>query len=278
MGIQRAVEHLNRGRPHFQSPSIADFIRRLTCRYSARQAPKNKLLALCDKLARHAKASMAINTNFPVEVVQPSMHNEQKVSDFLLANGSWILDHLNRVERLRGVLRPVTRSPGNILFRGESTPVRIKSSQSRAIGNMVRADAGVIVVSRGPRSQTPIARSLEHWLRREARQSIESHIAKITARLGRRPHRIYVMDQRTKWGNCSSRRNLSFNWRLILAPDYVLRYIVTHEAVHLAVPDHSPKFWLTVQSLCPEMEKAKQWLRRHQAQLQVNLGTILEKA
>jgi predicted metal-dependent hydrolase len=86
------------------------------------------------------------------------------------------------------------------------------------------------------------------------------------------------MDQRTKWGNCSSRRNLSFNWRLILAPDYVLRYIVTHEAVHLAVPDHSPKFWLTVQSLCPEMEKAKQWLRRHQAQLQVNLGTILEKA
>jgi len=45
------------------------------------------------------------------------------------------------------------------------------------------------------------------------------------------------MGQRTKWGNCSGRRNLSFNWRLILAPDYVLRYLVTHEAVHLAVPD-----------------------------------------
>ena len=45
-----------------------------------------------------------------------------------------------------------------------------------------------------------------------------------------------------------------------MAPNYVLNYLVTHEAVHLAIPDHSKKFWLTVQSLCPETEKAKQWL------------------
>jgi predicted metal-dependent hydrolase len=68
------------------------------------------------------------------------------------------------------------------------------------------------------------------------------------------------MDQRTKWGNCSAQGNLSFNWRLVMAPEFVLRYIVTHEMVHLAVPDHSRKFWLTVQSLCPETERARQWL------------------
>lgn len=67
---------------------------------------------------------------------------------------------------------------------------------------------------------------------------------------------------------------LSFNWRLILAPEFVLRYLVTHEAAHLAVPDHSAKFWLTVQSLCPETEKAKQRLcaRTH------DLGVDLELA
>ena len=68
------------------------------------------------------------------------------------------------------------------------------------------------------------------------------------------------MGQRTKWGNCSALGNLSFNWRLIMAPDFVLRYLVTHEAVHLAIPDHSQKFWLTVRSFCPETERAKQWL------------------
>ncbi len=80
------------------------------------------------------------------------------------------------------------------------------------------------------------------------------------------------MDQRTKWGNCSPLQNLSFNWRLIMAPDFVLRYLVTHEAVHLAVPDHSKRFWLTVQSLCPEMERAKQWLCANSPKLLMELG------
>jgi predicted metal-dependent hydrolase len=90
------------------------------------------------------------------------------------------------------------------------------------------------------------------------------------------PRRVYVMEQRTKWGNCSAVRNLSFNWRLILAPDFVLRYLVTHEAVHLAVPDHSAKFWLTVQSLCPETERAKQWLSANGRKLAIGLDDICE--
>ena len=83
------------------------------------------------------------------------------------------------------------------------------------------------------------------------------------------------MDQRTKWGNCSARRNLSFNWRLILAPDFVLQYLVTHEMTHLAVPDHSAKFWLTVQSLCPDMAKARQWLSANAKHLFVDLSSVI---
>jgi predicted metal-dependent hydrolase len=132
---------------------------------------------------------------------------------------------------------------------------------------------GEIVVSRGAGSRTRVARSLESWLRREARQGIERHLDAVTIRLGQRPEHVYVMGQRTKWGNCSSRRNLSFNWRLILAPDYVLRYLVTHEAVHLAVPDHSAKFWLTVQSLCRDTERARQWLVAHAGELTIDLRT-----
>ncbi len=82
------------------------------------------------------------------------------------------------------------------------------------------------------------------------------------------------MDQRTKWGNCSAMQNLSFNWRLILAPDFVLRYLVTHEAVHLAVPDHSRRFWLTVQSMCPETERAKQWLSSNGQKLLLDLNEV----
>jgi predicted metal-dependent hydrolase len=82
------------------------------------------------------------------------------------------------------------------------------------------------------------------------------------------------MGQRTKWGNCSSQRNLSFNWRLILVPEFVLRYLITLEAVHLAVPDHSAKFWLTVRSLSCETEKAKQWRSASGQRLTVDLKDV----
>ncbi|MDQ5978767.1 MAG: hypothetical protein QG602_1741 [Verrucomicrobiota bacterium] len=101
--------------------------------------------------------------------------------------------------------------------------------------------------------------------------AIQGHLAEVARRLKRSPHKLYVMDQRTKWGNCSAKGNLSFNWRLILAPDFVLRYLVTHEAVHLAVPDHSHRFWLLVRSLCPETERAKQWLSANAEKLLVDL-------
>ncbi len=213
-----------------------------------------------------------------VEVVQPAARNGEDVSAFLDSNEAWILDQLQRVERLRSVRRPEQRRAGEILFRGEPTQLRIETTGGRARGNAICFANGEIVIQRRNGSRTPVARSLENWLRKQARKEIGRHLSVITVHLRQNPRRVYVMGQRTKWGNCSAERNLSFNWRLILAPDFVLQYLVTHETVHLAIPDHSVKFWLTVQSLCREMERAKQWLRSHQAQLTVDLGSALERA
>ena len=167
------------------------------------------------------------------------------------------------------------RQSGEILYRGERTPVRVEFVDTKARGNRVAWSGGVIVVRHGPETQTPAVRGLENWLRGQARSAIADYLPLVTARIGQEPGQVYVMGQRTKWGNCSSRRNLSFNWRLILAPDFVLRYLVAHEAVHLVVPDHSAKFWLTVQSICPDMELAKQWLSRHHAELTVRLASVM---
>jgi predicted metal-dependent hydrolase len=209
-----------------------------------------------------------------VEVVQPADCNGDDVSAFVRRSETWILDQLGRVERLRGVLWPERRRAGEMLFRGQPTRVRVEIAQTGARSNAVDLIDGEIVVRVGARSPTPAARSLERWLRKQARAEIESHLAVVTARLRQRANRVYVMGQRTKWGNCSSRRNLSFNWRLILAPEFVLRYLVTHEAVHLAIPDHSAKFWLTVQSHCRETERAKQWLCSRASDLAVDVEAV----
>jgi predicted metal-dependent hydrolase len=206
-----------------------------------------------------------------VEVVQPDVRDAGDVEAFLVANEKWIVGQLARIERFRSVRKPQRNGTGKILYRGSPTPVCVEDIVRRQGSNKIVFDQGCIVIMRGRRSHTPPAKSLEHWLRKQARTEIAQHLDVVTRRLKQRPHKVYIMDQRTKWGNCSGLHNLSFNWRLIMAPDFVLRYLVTHEAVHLAVPDHSRQFWLTVQSLCPDMERARQWLCANSRQLWIDL-------
>jgi predicted metal-dependent hydrolase len=73
--------------------------------------------------------------------------------------------------------------------------------------------------------------------------------------------RVEIRDQRTRWGSCSARGTLSFNWRLVLAPFEVLDYVVVHELCHLREPNHSPRFWHLVDSRRPHWRLHREWLR-----------------
>lgn len=209
-----------------------------------------------------------------VEVLQPEGRDSHDIETFLQSSREWIANQLDRVERLRLVRKPVFKNNGAILFRGVMTPVWIQANVHRQGTNKVHHENGQLKIILGMQSHTSAASSLENWLRKQAKEAIRKQVDALTVKLGKYPHKIYVMGQRTKWGNCSSLQNLSFNWRLIMAPDFVLRYLVTHEVVHLEVPDHSKRFWLTVQSLCPEMDRARQWLVANSDRMMMDIQQV----
>ena len=211
-----------------------------------------------------------------VELIAPKTRQADEIEAFVEAHKNWLSTQLGRIERLRGIRRPQHYRAGNILFRGELTPVRVEKSAPHRGPNKVIHENACLTIRTGTRPQTPVVRTLENWLRREARRDIEKQLAVVTARVKKTPYNVYVMGQRTKWGNCSRLQTLSFNWRLVMAPEYVLRYLVTHEAVHLAIPDHSRRFWLAVQSLCPETERAKQWLCSNSYRIQIDLDSVVQ--
>ena len=206
------------------------------------------------------KVRIKVSKPDEVELVVPDGRTDAEGLAFLAANAAWVLEQLERAQRRLVVRRPDRRVLGQVLLGGEAVPVQLVRLDTWLAPNRVVLQDGAIQVTTGPRSQTLPARSLENWLRKRAREHIEQHLSEVSRRVKRNPGKVYIMDQRTKWGNCSGLGNLSFNWRLVMAPDFVLRYIVTHEVVHLAIPDHSQRFWLTVQSLCPTAERARQWL------------------
>ena len=124
----------------------------------------------------------------------------------------------------------------------------------------VWAEAGEIRVS-GQAEHLP--RRLGDWLKAEARRIIVPRAHAAARQLDRRIARISIRDTRSRWGSCSHAGALSFSWRLLLAPEPVLDYVVAHEAAHLVEMNHSRRFWRLVDDVCDARADAERWLRRH---------------
>jgi predicted metal-dependent hydrolase len=112
-----------------------------------------------------------------------------------------------------------------------------------------------------------VARRVEDHLRAAARTDLHAAVAMHCAKLGLRPRSLTLRDPVSRWGSCSSSGALSFSWRLILAPTYVLDYLAAHEVAHLQHMNHSTKFWAVVHRLSTDVDLAEAWLNAHGSQL-----------
>jgi len=112
-----------------------------------------------------------------------------------------------------------------------------------------------------------IERRLKDWLKKQARADLNVSVEKYAQRLGVQYERVSLRDQTSRWGSCSSKGNLSFSWRLILAPNPVLDYVAAHEVAHLIEMNHSQDFWDIVERLMPEYKTHTKWLKQNGAKL-----------
>ena len=108
---------------------------------------------------------------------------------------------------------------------------------------------------------------LEKWYRREAAAIFEEKAEEFAKRLHVSFEDIRIKDQKSRWGSCSSKRNMNFNWRLLMAPEPVCDYVIIHELCHLVHMNHSADFWNLVESICPDYRQYKKWLREKGKQL-----------
>lgn len=126
-----------------------------------------------------------------------------------------------------------------------------------------RLDGEIIVSGR----EEYLARRLTDWLKAQAKAEISPRAHDKAARIGTercsRLGRITIRDTRSRWGSCASGGQLNFSWRLVLAPEFVLDYVVAHEVAHLAHHNHGPAFWALADTLTARMSEAKAWLNAH---------------
>ena len=120
-----------------------------------------------------------------------------------------------------------------------------------------------------PTGEEAVRAAVRSALSARALERIRERIAALHPAIGGEFGRVAVRDQRTRWGSCSSKHNLNFNWKLIMAPPEALDYVVVHELCHLHEFNHSPRFWAQVGSVMPDYEIWKKWLKAHGGELGV---------
>ncbi|MGY8958166.1 MAG: M48 family metallopeptidase [Alphaproteobacteria bacterium] len=183
------------------------------------------------------------------ELVLPPGAKEAEAIAFATARGEWLLERIDELPR-----RIAFRDGVSIPLGGET--VLIQHAPHQKIG-VERQDSALVVGGR----EEHLARRLQDWLRREARRTISPLAWELAGRLDLKPARISIRDQRSRWGSCSSTGALSFNWRLILAPPFVLQYVTAHEVAHMREMNHSPAFWSLVDELGEHHATGRQWLK-----------------
>ncbi len=198
-----------------------------------------------------------------VTVTLPHGIKAVEAERMLQQNSNWLMAQLERISKRAAAGNALPADV--VLLRGK--PVRIEVIQEEDRKARAHISEGrEKLIARIPAGSRATPRSLvEPWLKQQARKEIEAVVRQQSLRMNLAVKSISIRDQRTRWGSCSSKGTLSFNWRLIMAPPEVLEYVVIHELAHLRHPDHSAAFWSVVAYYEPNYKILRQWLRKNAA-------------
>lgn len=182
----------------------------------------------------------------------PPRGNLKEARAFAEKHGGWIAARLHRLPEpapfVHGALLPLHGIDHRIVHRpGSRGTVWIETAGKQRL---------LCVAGDAPH----VSRRVSDFLKREAKRDLEVASRRAAESLGLTIKRVSIRDQSSRWGSCSTTGVLSYSWRLILAPPFVLDYLAAHEVAHLIEMNHSRRFWRLVEGICPDFRRAKSWL------------------
>jgi len=222
------------------------------------------------KRARYV--NFRIDSEKGLEVVIPSGVRVLNLDDLLRERQMWILKHLRKFDQIKANTEQRQYVSGEMLpYLGEDHEldvIQTRNGKRTTVARQanfirVRLRAGIPQDERAEE----IRSALEKWYRRQAKEYILEQTAALAAQHGFEYEGVKIRGQRTRWGSCSSKGNLNFNWKLMMVPPAAVEYVIIHELCHLMELNHSTYFWNLVQELCPNYKYWVRWLKEHSPQV-----------
>jgi predicted metal-dependent hydrolase len=200
--------------------------------------------------SRARRVRVNVHAHSGVEVVLPAHASERAAAAAVRELAPWIERCLSEGRR---ALAHVAERGGAVPYLGASLQLVPQPGRTRA-----HRSGEKLFVPEGDHRP-----AVERLYRRLARGEVAARLDAAVAQIGASYSGLSIRAQSTRWASCSAKGAMSFNWRLLLAPEPVLDYVVWHEVCHLDIRDHSPRFWALVESRYPGWREQRDWLRRY---------------
>jgi len=204
-------------------------------------------------------ASIVIRADNRVEVLAPSRMSATFIAQFVQDKSAWINRKLHFNREVRSAFVAKLFHHGEV-FHLLGKPYALRLQQGK---RAIALSEHELLVSHPAPEPKATEKQISRWYRQQAEAHFKARNRFFAAMLGKCPQSVAVKSYKSRWGSCHHDGRIYFNWRLIMAPEWVIDYVVVHELCHLVHPNHSKQFWSLVQSIHPEHKSAKSWLDIH---------------
>ena len=198
--------------------------------------------------------SLTINENAELIIRAPKRLSIEKIQDFINEKENWI----NRKKRLiENQIKDVTINHNKLLYLGDLFPINVEQNASKElfftgeefIANSIEPDS--------------LSLSIKKWYKNKFKEIALPRVAYFANKHNLMVNQVRIKNQKTMWGSCSSKNNINLNYLLLMAPMGVIDYVIIHELVHTIHRNHSTDFWDSVESIMPEFQEHKRWLKKN---------------
>ena len=214
---------------------------------------------------KRRKLTITVERDRSVVIHAPAKTKDETIRRVVESKRQWIYEKVRHQQKYKNLPHP----PGKELVNGESALYLGRLYQIEIV------DSGLDEIRFNQRFIIPSSLAsgkrgtLREWYISRANQKIPPRVKRHAHQLGVEYSRAKIVDNRYRWGSCTVKDNVNFNWRLIKAPMFVIDYVIVHELAHLIEANHTPRFWNIISAQIPKMEKARTWLSEN--------GQVLEE-
>ncbi len=185
----------------------------------------------------------------------PSRCSAKRAVEFVEMHRAWLEENLQKIPAIKHF-----ENGEKISLMGKE--YIINHCPQKRCGVMIEEDN--IIVSG---SKEFLHRRICDFIKKKAQEQLLKKSQTLANKIGCHVNHVSIKDTKSRWGSCSSLENINYNWRICMAPKYVINYLVAHEVSHLLHQDHSREFWQCVKKLCPDAAKGRLWLKNYGKEL-----------